>query len=36
MPWLANKGEAAVELSVPVPDTVCISITEPIGEDRRR
>ena len=36
MPWLANKGEAAVELSVPEPDTVCVSITEPIGEERRR
>ncbi len=35
-PWIANRGEAWVEQSVPESDTVCISITEPIGPYRRQ
>ena len=36
MPWIANRGEGWVEITPPEPDTVCISITEPIGPYRRQ
>lgn len=36
MPWIANRGEGWVEQWKPDPDTVCISITEPIGPHKRQ
>jgi predicted protein tyrosine phosphatase len=36
MPWIANRGEGWVEQYTPEPETVCISITEPIGPNLRR
>ncbi len=36
MPWIANRGEGWVETNPAPPDTVCISITEPIGPCKRQ
>lgn len=35
-PWVANRGEGWVEQYSPEPETVCISITEPLGPYRRK